>query len=136
MSDVRRRQKWWALAAPATALALLITAPPAPASAVIPTSTSSGPYTYLARQPLNQRASVRWYPCATHTYKIYVGGSTSAQRSLLRNTVARLSRVSGIPMRFASSWRETTPPPPRNRHRSFDRSLNVLAIKPPAWTCT
>lgn len=104
MSDVRRpsRARRWALiAAPATALALLVSSPPAPASAMVPSSTSAGPYTYLARQPLNVRAAVRWYPCTTHTYKIYVGTSTYAQRLLLRNTVARISRVSGIPLRFA-----------------------------------
>lgn len=134
MPDVRRRQKWWALAAPATALALLISAPPAPASAVIPTSTSSGPYTYLARQPLNQRASVRWYPCATHTYKIYVGGSTSAQRSLLRNTVARLSRVSGIPLRFAGY---TAVLPNRSNAGTLPRTAGasiVLAFTTPGRT--
>jgi hypothetical protein len=137
VSDVRRpsRARRWALAAaPATALALLISAPPAPASAMVPLSTASGPYSYLARQPLNTRAAVRWYPCATHTYKIYVGTSTAAQRTLLRNTVARLSRVSGIPLRFAGY---TAVLPNRSNAGSLPRTAGasiVVAFTTPGRT--
>lgn len=136
MSDVRRpsrARRWALLAAPATALALLLGAAP-PASAMVPLSTASGPYTYLARQPQNERASVRWYPCTTHTYKIYVGTSTAAQRTLLRNTLARLSRVSGIPLRFVGY---TSVLPTRSNAGSLQRTAGapiVLAFTTPGRT--
>lgn len=105
MSDVRRTRSWGMLAAPVVALTLLVSAPPAPAYAAIARSTPAAPYTYLARQPLNAKASVRWYPCKAHTYKINIGTSTNAQRVLLKSTVARLSAASGIPLVFAGYTR-------------------------------
>ena len=105
VSDVRRPRRWGLLAAPAAALVLLVSAPPAPASALIPRSTPSAPYAYIARQPLNSKAAVRWYPCKAHTYKINIGTSTNAQRVLLKQAVAKLSSASGIPIVFAGYTR-------------------------------
>jgi hypothetical protein len=98
--DVRRSPRWGLLAAPAAALALLVGGPTAPASAVILSSTASAPYSYLARQPLNSHVAVRWYPCKTHTYKIYVGRSTAPQRKVLFTAMSRLAGTSGIPLVF------------------------------------
>lgn len=135
MQLVRRARRWSALVVPAAAFALLLSTPPAPATAAtIPLSTSAGPYTYLARQPANTRVAVRWNACVTHRYKIYVGGTNAATRLLLRNTVARLSRVSGIPLVFAGY---TSVLPSRSNAGNLPRTAGadiVLAFTTPGRT--
>ncbi len=100
MSVVRRKRRWPLLAAAAAAFAMLAVSVPAQA-VTLPLSTASAPYSYLARQPYNPRAAVRWNACVSHRYKIYAGGTDYATQLLLRNTMARLSKASGIPLVYA-----------------------------------
>ena len=64
-------------------LALAIPVTPAYAT-TIPPSTRHAPYSYLATQPRNAKAPVRWDPCTVHRYKIVSGGTDATVRASLR----------------------------------------------------
>jgi len=100
--DTRARPRR-TIAASAVAGALLALAiPVTPAYATtIPPSTRHAPYSYLATQPRNAKAPVRWDPCTVHRYKIVSGGTDATVRASLRAAVARLSKASGIPLVYA-----------------------------------
>ena len=103
MPAVIRPRRRRAIVASAVVGALLaLAAPASPASATtIPPSTRHAPYSYLAAQPRNAKAPVRWDPCTLHRYKIVSGGTNATVRASLRVAVARLSKASGIPLVYA-----------------------------------
>lgn len=109
-APTRTRRRPALIAAAAAVLAVLPVAPIMPsasaslvpsATASIPVSTRSAPYTFLLTQPAGGSAPVRWDPCRVHRFKIYGRGSTQAMRDTLRASVARLSRASGMTWVYA-----------------------------------
>ena len=85
MSGDTRARPRRTIAASAVAGALLALAiPVTPAYATtIPPSTRHAPYSYLATQPRNAKAPVRWDPCTVHRYKIVSGGTDATVRASL-----------------------------------------------------